>query len=62
MTVLWRVAVILCLSKNLTKYVATTPLTMPVTIVKINNSINVTLLSTILLCKYFLHGVMRISI
>nr|DAV29210.1 MAG TPA: hypothetical protein [Caudoviricetes sp.] len=33
----------MCLSKNLTKYVATTPLTMPVTIVKINNSINVTL-------------------
>lgn len=43
MTVLWRVAVIFVSIENLTKYVASTPLTMPVTIVKINNSINVTL-------------------
>nr|DAD94514.1 MAG TPA: hypothetical protein [Siphoviridae sp. cttFh17]DAD99086.1 MAG TPA: hypothetical protein [Siphoviridae sp. ct4Ap70]DAH71398.1 MAG TPA: hypothetical protein [Caudoviricetes sp.]DAK70294.1 MAG TPA: hypothetical protein [Caudoviricetes sp.]DAK77380.1 MAG TPA: hypothetical protein [Caudoviricetes sp.] len=32
----------LCLSNNLTKYVAITPLTMPVTNVKISNSQNVT--------------------
>nr|DAQ62288.1 MAG TPA: hypothetical protein [Caudoviricetes sp.] len=44
----------MCLSKNLTKYVATTPLTMPVTIVKINNSINVTLLSSFVSISYMM--------